>query len=263
MSEAPLVVIGGAEQRSAPGDVLRTFSRLCGGPPATVAVCGQASGDPHAMFQIYQGALGQLGHDVIALRVEDLGDDGWRAPLERASGLFFTGGNQQTLVERVGRPDFLDALAQRRAAGMVVAGTSAGASALGTAMIAAGSDDTDLADSHLKMGNGFGMIDALIDQHFAQRGRINRLLAAVVKSGRLGIGIDEDTAIVVTGDRFEVIGEGTVTVIDGSNAIYHTSDPHHRDEALLTVERALVHVLEPGDDFDLRARSVGASGEAT
>jgi cyanophycinase len=258
---APLVVIGGAEQRDRPGEVLRTFADECGGV-GTVAVCGEASQDPDGMVLVYAEALGLLGLDVVELTAADVTSGAWRSILDGAVGLFFTGGSQGLLVERVGCPDFVAGIRRRRDHGLVVAGTSAGASVMGTAMILAGGSETKPSDSRLELGTGFGLLDAVIDQHFAERGRINRLLAAVAETGCLGLGIDEDTAMVVRDGRFRVVGEGSVTVVDGATAQFHASDPMHRGESLLTVEHAVVHVLEPGDGFDLAARTVLAADDA-
>jgi len=206
----PLVIIGGAEQRDRPGSVLLEFAGLCGRPPGTIAVCGEASADPSAMLEIYRAAFGQLGYDVEPLSAEDVATGAWSSRLDDAVGVFFTGGSQARLMENVGRSEFVDGLRRRWHEGCVIAGSSAGASAMGRVMIETGAARTKPSDAEVEIADGLGLVDAVIDQHFAERGRIHRLLAAVAASGCLGIGIDEDTAIVVRrrvqgrGDRFRL-----------------------------------------------------------
>jgi cyanophycinase len=103
--------------------------------------------------------------------------------------------------------------------GALIAGTSAGASALSSTMIVGGQNNDQARKCTLKMAPGLGLLEqALIDQHFAQRGRLGRLLTGVAENPHaLGIGIDEDTAIRIDPDaRFFVLGSGAVTVIDGA-----------------------------------------------
>jgi cyanophycinase len=96
--------------------------------------------------------------------------------------------------------------------------------------------------------------NAIIDQHFAERGRIGRLIGAVAQNPRvLGIGIDEDTAIIVKGDRFKVIGSGAVYLVDGVNVSYSNIAEATADQAL-SIHDLHVHVLSCGDVFDLRLR---------
>jgi cyanophycinase len=246
----PLVIIGGAEQRDRPGSVLVEFAGLCGRPPGTIAVCGEASADPSAMLEIYRAAFGQLGYDVEPLSAEDVATGAWSSRLDDAVGVFFTGGSQARLMENVGRSEFVDGLRRRWHEGYVIAGSSAGASAMGRVMIETGAARTKPSDAEVEIADGLGLVDAVIDQHFAERGRIHRLLAAVAASGCLGIGIDEDTAIVVQADEFRVVGTGSVSVVDGTEARF-ASRTAPTGGAPLTVERAIVHVLEAGDGFRL------------
>ena len=98
------------------------------------------------------------------------------------------------------------------------------------------------------------MRGVIIDQHFAERGRIGRLLGAVAQNPRvLGIGIDEDTAIVVEGSRFSVIGSGAVYVADGGGITHSNIAEGHTDDPLSLYDVRL-HVLSGGDAFDLEER---------
>ena len=101
----------------------------------------------------------------------------------------------------------------------------------------------------------------VIDQHFAERGRIGRLLGAVSQNPRtLGIGIDEDTGIVVEGDGFRVIGSGGVTIVDG-HRITHSNIADAEPDRVLSLFDVTLHVLGAGDRFDIAGRRPQAFSE--
>jgi cyanophycinase len=175
----------------------------------------------------------------------------------RATGVFLTGGNQIRLVSVIGGTRLEDALASAHDRGAVIAGTSAGASAVAAHMVAFGRSGASPKHRMIHLSAGLGLVDrVVVDQHFEQRGRWGRLLAAVALSPRLlGIGIDEDTAAVVRDDRtLEVIGKGSVTIVDGSQV---TTDAHHiKGHRPMMVSGAIVHALPAGSRFDLRSRKL-------
>ena len=107
----------------------------------------------------------------------------------------------------------------------------------------------------LHMSPGLGLIrDVIIDQHFAERGRFGRLLGAVAHNPRvLGIGVDENTAALVEGDRLGVIGSGAVYVVDGQH-VTHSNVAEARPERVLSMHGVRVHVLGTGDGFNLKSR---------
>lgn len=195
--------------------LLRVFAERSGGTGARIALITTASGEPDELFAEYSAALRRHGvPDVCELRLADRDQcDGERtlSGLARATGVFFTGGDQSRLGPLTGsRANLL--LRDRLAAGtLAVAGTSAGATALGQEMIlgedAAGQPGT---------APGLGLLpEAVVDMHFTQRRRLPRLVTVIRRRpSLLGIGIDEDTAILVCGGRFEVLGHGTVTTVE-------------------------------------------------
>jgi len=110
-----------------------------------------------------------------------------------------------------------------------------------------------IGDLHMAPGLGF-VRDVIIDQHFAERGRFGRLFGAVAHNPReLGIGIDEDTALVLQGDRFEVIGNGCVYVVDGAG-VTHSNIAEARPDRALSMYDVRLHVLSSGDAFDIVRR---------
>ncbi len=234
-----LLVIGGAEDRTGDCALLRVFAECSGGTRARIALITTASGAPDALFAEYSAAFRRFGvPDVCELRLAS-GDrcDGERtlAALTRATGVFFTGGDQSRLGPLAGSRANL-VLRDRLAAGtLVVGGTSAGATALGQEMIL-GDDAADRPCT----GPGLSLLpEVVVDMHFTQRRRLPRLVTAVrQRPSLLGIGIDEGTAILVRRGRFEVLGNGTVTTVEAQGK---------RPDVRVRVSRA-------GGSFDLEGR---------
>jgi cyanophycinase len=223
-----LMVIGGAEDRASDCGLLRVFAGLCGGAGARVALITTASGVPAESFATYLAAFRRLGiRDIRELRLashEQANGERALAALATATGIFFTGGDQARLEFLVGSRANLILRGRVADNSVVVGGTSAGATALGPVMILGGNvpgaghdpDDREMAGDRLRTGPGLGLLPAaIIDVHFTQRGRLPRLAAAVSRHpSHLGIGIDEDTAILVRSGRFDVLGRGEVVTVD-------------------------------------------------
>jgi cyanophycinase len=255
-----LLVIGGAESHDA-GDeaILERFVLLAGGPKAHVVVIATASEYPEQREKEYSEVFHRLGAGrVTPLRLEDREDsNSSRAvtAIERATGVFFTGGDQLRITTVVGGSKVDTALHARLADGMILAGTSAGAAMMSSTMILGGSIASVSTDS-VRTGPGMEFLSGvLIDMHFAQRGRLNRLLSAIAMfPHELGRGIDENTAILVEGDVFEVLGAGSVTVIDAGQArtISATLSDVGGPIALCGAQ---LHVLPAGWRFNLTERA--------
>lgn len=252
-----LVIIGGHEDKEGDKAILREVARLVRGRRLVVATV--ASHQPEGYFESYRRAFETLGiTDLHELYVEDRGEtqdpDRLKA-LEGAAGVFFSGGDQLRISSQLG-----DTPIERRVraifeGGGVIAGTSAGAAAMSDTMLVKGSSAESHRIGDLHMAPGLGLIrDVIIDQHFAERGRIGRLLGAVAQNPReLGIGIDEDTAIVVRGRHFRVIGSGAVYVVDGAG-VTHSNIAEAEPERTLSMYDVRLHVLSAGDGFDLSCR---------
>jgi cyanophycinase len=265
-----LVVIGGAERRGDGGTViLERFAALAGGDRARVAIVATASREPEPLEDEYIKLFTTLGvGDVRAVRLdsrERANSDAAVAALTDATGVFFTGGDQLRVATLLGGTRVDSVLHARIAAGdLVLAGTSAGAAMMSSTMVLGG-DDVGVTTGSVRTGPGLEFLPGvLIDMHFAERGRLNRLLSAVALfPHELGLGIDEDTAIVVDGDRFEVVGSGSVTVIDAGLA--DLIDIPQRTDGPIALTGARLHVLPAGYTFELtdrRPRIVEADGGA-
>jgi cyanophycinase len=257
----PVVIIGGAEDKRQGRAILSAFVELAGGAEASIVVISTASSFGERAADRYTELFRDLGAGqavgVCPRTREEANDPEPIGAVGRATGVFLTGGNQIRLVSVIGGTRLEDALASAHDRGAVIAGTSAGASAVAAHMVAFGRSGASPKHRMIHLSAGLGLVDrVVVDQHFEQRGRWGRLLAAVALSPRLlGIGIDEDTAAVVMADRsLEVIGKGSVTIVDGSQV---TTDAHHiKGHRPMMVSGAIVHALPAGSRFDLRSRKL-------
>jgi cyanophycinase len=254
-----LVIIGGHEDREGEKVVLQEVVRKAGKKKVVVVTTASEEASDE-LFETYRRAFTALGVEVVShvgadTREEALTDKA-AEPLQRAACVFLTGGDQLRLTSQLGDTPVFQAIRKVYDEGGVVAGTSAGASVLSDTMLVSGESGTSpKAGDATRMAPGFGLIEHLvIDQHFAERGRMGRLLAAIAQNPKsLGLGIDEDTAVVVERQRFKVVGSGGVYVFDASKVTYSTvADAEEREP--LSIHDVTVHVLAPGDTFDIKQR---------
>ena len=262
---SPLLVIGGAERQGPGGTaILRRFVELAGGPVARIIVIATASEQPAVLEAEYGALLTGLGAGhVAALRLNTRTQANEAAAvhaLAAATGVFFTGGDQLRITTVLGGTR-TDSALQRlvRDGTVVLAGTSAGAAMMSATMILGG-DSPGVTRAGVRTGPGLEFLPGvLIDMHFAERGRLNRLLSAVaLYPHELGLGIDEDTAILADGDCFEVLGTGAVTVVDAGTA----SDIRVPADGPITLTGARIHVLPAGCRFELSGRRPALAGPA-
>lgn len=257
----PLVLIGGKEDKEGERGLLREFVRRAGGPRARILVVTYPSRDPTWVERSYRDSFGRIGvAEVRALHLADrrtADDPASVAALRSADGVYFTGGSQWTIVSLLKGSRFGDELHTRWREGLTVGGTSAGATMMPETMLSLGTsaDCPRAADAELEPGLGF-VRGVLVDSHFSQRGRLGRLLSALSeKPGHVGLGIDEDTGLVLKGDAFEVIGQGAVTVLDG-RSLRPPGRPSRKAGEPIAVEGVTLHVLPSGYRYDLKTHTV-------
>lgn len=248
--ETRLVIVGGGDR---PKEALARFVAWAGGASARVLVLPWASGEPKEsceaiLEELAPHAPGEAGCGPHAT----LDAKGKAAPLDaerkkatldalaRASGVFFTGGDQARIMDVLADPELLAAVKTRFAAGVVFGGTSAGAAVMSARMITGEGDFTVIDGDKVEVRPGLGLVEGVIvDQHFVKRQRQNRLFGLVLKHPfERGVGIDEDTALLVSGGhRAEVVGRGPVMLVDADGT-----------------DRLTIQLVRAGQAFDLRER---------
>ena len=256
-----LLVIGGAEDPDE--DEMRILPKLvemAGGRKARIIVCSSPSEEPEEKVDAYGELFEKIGvAEVIPAPITDRMQaqaPELMAAVERATAVFFTGGDQLRLTALVAGTDFCESIRARLYGdGLVVAGTSAGAAAMGSVMLIGGKEKGTVRreDASLAPGMGYWR-DTVIDTHFNQRGRVSRLMTIFAHNPQvLGIGIDENTALdLVPGDRFTVMGDGVVMVFNGR--VTHTNAPSAADDDTLAITDAVIHTLPDGYGFNLRTK---------
>ena len=253
------MIIGGAEDKLRDKVILSRFVGLAGGAGCRIVVISTASSLGDAATELYRELFQQMGAGRVSglrpLTREDADDPAGAKMLANATGVFLTGGNQLRLSLVVGGTRLGEALLAAHGKGAVVAGTSAGASAVSTHMMAFGASGATPKNRMAQVSSGLGLLrGVVVDQHFEQRTRQGRLLAVVAQSPSLiGLGLDEDTAaLVYADDTLEVLGRGAVTIVDGSKIV--TDAFQTKGHRPMMVSGAILHSLPSGYRFDLRTR---------
>mgnify|MGYP001197268012 CR=1 FL=1 len=256
-----LLVIGGAEDKYNERRILKKFLELAGGDRAEVLIVPVASDFPEFAADVYTQAFRNLG--VVNPRVlratsrQDVVHADADKLLDGVTGVFMTGGDQMRLVSVLGGTKLAEKLRKMvRESDVVLAGTSAGAAAMSTSMIVRGEPSSHPHKNAVKLSPGLGFLkNIIIDQHFTERGRISRLITAVSYNPyNLGIGIDENTAIILNGNgSLEVFGQGSTTIVDGSQITFNEI-AEVSDNASFSVCGVQFHVLRDGLVYDYLER---------
>lgn len=255
----PLLIIGGAEDKKDEAVILREFVRLAKGARARIVVVTVATELPDEVGAEYSEVFKRLEvADVQVVHVRNREEASLPESIEaiqKATGIFFTGGSQLRITSLIGGTEFDKSVLHRYQNGAVIAGTSSGASMMAGTMIIGGESETNPSLGGVQLMPGMSLLpDVIIDQHFAQRGRIGRLVAAVANNpAYLGLGIDENTAVIVQNNCLEVIGAGSISILDGST-ISHTNLPEIGHDDCIAVCGMQFHILPAGYRYDLAAR---------
>jgi cyanophycinase len=260
MPHGTVIVIGGAEDKVRDRVILARFAQLAGGPDARIAVIATASSFGMEAAERYKAIFTELGaREVFPLNTTtraQANDEHAASLIGQSTGIFMTGGNQLRLSSMLGGTRLATAIMERFREGAVVAGTSAGASAVSSHMIAFGASGATPKHRMAQIAAGLGLLPGVIvDQHFQQRNRLGRLLSLIAQNPMLlGLGVDEDTAGVVGPDQvMEVIGRGSITVVDGAGS--DTDAWEIRGHRPLMISGVVLHSLPAGYRFDLRRRT--------
>lgn len=255
-----LVAIGGNIDQSDEMEILRAIVDLPEGDTKVVEIIPTASSDPETVAREYVEAFQRVGvTSATAMDIQDreaANDDGFVQRILAADVVFLTGGDQLRITSILGGSAVLAALQGHYQRGGVIAGTSAGAVAMSQSMIYEGEEAQAMRKGTVKMTAGIGLFPrTVLDSHFTQRGRFKRLLEVVTgHPGMIGIGLDEDSAVIVhDGDQLEAIGSGAVVVVDGHEMRY-TNISDVATGAAIAEEGILVHTLTRGHGYNLTER---------
>jgi cyanophycinase len=256
-----LILIGGGLDPKGPA--MDAFLRGCNAREGGKIVgFTTASTNPVDSAVAWKDAFAEAGAMNVELPLIDRRERAQDARIAKmvldAQGIFLGGGDQVQLVATLGGSRVGRAIKEAFSRGAIVCGTSAGAAALSETMLAGGELDEEGQDVPLYLGPGFGLLgfSALIDTHFSKRGRLQRLFRRVAENPELmGLGIDEDTALVVRGHIAEVVGNGSVYFVDGRGVRFDNAEEAQKG-APLTLSYLRVGIVGAGYPFDLREREL-------
>lgn len=272
MPKGRLLAIGGHEDRGN-GDlkeeqkrnvdfeseeILKFLVSELRGPDPMVLVVPTASTIPEEVSKDYVNAFGSLGIkrvEVLDIRQRSAAKDPAFCKLvEAAAGIMFTGGDQLRLTSILGGTAVLELMKERYTYDdILIADTSAGATAMSTPMIYEGETKGGYIKGDVRITTGLEFLkNVAIDTHFIERGRIVRISQCIATNpGCIGIGLEEDTAIYVReGKEIEVLGSGLVTVVDGTG-ISRTNIYEIETGEPFTVCDLKVHLLSNGERYTL------------
>ena len=262
-AKGSLIAVGGGESSEITKDslnIIEKFLELSGGQSkARIIIMTVATDNPEGALKRYEELFERLKFKNFELvNIADRSESFDEAMLEKiknATGLYFTGGNQLHVTALTGGTPLHALILDKFSKGLTIGGTSAGAMMMSSSTLLSGSTDVAPRLNATEVAPGMELLDSsIIDTHFSQRGRHGRLLSSVAHNPQvLGIGIDERTAIVVEGDKFEVMGEGAVTVICAKNSM-HTNLPYIKRDETIGIFGVNFHVLPEGYKYDLAKR---------
>lgn len=256
-SSGTLIIIGGREDKSGEMKILKKIADHTG--QGRLLIVTAASEVSDQVWQDYLKIFHKLGVKYVEHLYVKQPEETYQIDVQKmfkdVTVVFFTGGDQLKVTTKLGGTPVMDAITEVYKRGGTLAGTSAGASIMGKTMLIGGENSESHKVGNWMMAPGLGFVEnMIIDQHFAQRGRIGRLLGAVaLNPGILGIGIDEGTAIIVEEDQFQILGENAVYVVDGRGVTY-TNISEASAEQTMSMHDVRLHILADGESFNLRER---------
>ncbi len=275
-AKGKLIAIGGAEDKGTDLEkgeiqrnnlnffelgILRRIMKEAGGLSQRIEVITTASMIPYEVGDNYLDAFGKIGcTNVGVMHIRNRGDvvnEEYIERIRQCNAVMFSGGNQLRLSSIFGGTEFLQILLDRlnEEEDFVIAGTSAGAMAMSNTMIYEGNATKAHLKGEVKITTGLGFIDdVIIDSHFEKRGRFGRLAQAVAANPScIGIGLGEDTGMMISGNSMEAIGSGLVIIVDGHD-IRHSNIADIPDGCPISIENLKVHFCEKGNGYLLKER---------
>lgn len=258
-SDTTLIAIGGGNLADANGILDEFLGLLKDKSDPHLTVMTVATNEPDGAGKKYDSLFRSKGINHVSIvdvsQRDDSFSEGALKRIEKADALFFTGGDQLNVTSLLGGSPLHNLIYDKINDGFIVAGTSAGAMMMSNSMITSGRNDIAPRMGCIEIAPGMDLVSGtIIDTHFSQRGRHGRLLTAIAHYPQdLGIGIDEQTAIVIRGKEFKVIGEGVVTIMDG-NRMKHSNLAYRNEGEPLGLFDVCTHILPNGYKYDLKRR---------
>jgi cyanophycinase len=262
-----IIPVGGAEDKLRDPVILKRFTKLAGGRKARIIIIPTASlaADTGERYESLFKDMGVGSAEALPFETRaDCENEEMMESLEEATGIFLTGGNQLRLATHLGGTPVAKTIRRLNAGGVPVAGTSAGAAFMPEHMIAFGEEGSSPRAGSVTLAPGLGLTNrVVVDQHFRQRDRMGRLLAAIAYNPFIiGLGLDEDTAAFIGPDNtLEVVGTGAITAVDGAQVEFSSMDLAHKNDPVCMLGLRL-HILIQGSTFNLHTREASARGVA-
>ncbi|WP_353776866.1 cyanophycinase [Winogradskyella sp. 3972H.M.0a.05] len=273
-AKGTLIPIGGNEDKGIEDNEMYTLEFIdegilyhvvkeAGGIDAKIVVIPTASSIPVEVGQSYITAFSKLGcEDITVLDIRSREDSEKQSSIDLIKScdcVMFSGGDQSKITNKIGGTTIHTILAERYSneEGFVIAGTSAGAMAMAKRMIAGGSATEAFVKGAVDMYKGLALIpELIIDTHFIQRGRFGRVSEAVAKFPKLiGIGLAEDTGLIIKDGDMQVIGSGMVIIFD-PRKLKHNNEKILEEGTPMSLTNLKVHVLANGDRFNIKKKKV-------
>jgi cyanophycinase len=258
-NKTTLIAIGGGELAESE-DVLQEFLKLVKKKPdPKIVVMTVATEEPDKAGEKYNRLFRKAGINHVSIVDVSQRDDAFnKASLRKVrecDAIFFTGGDQLNVTSLLGGSELHNLIHERIKEGIIIAGTSAGAAMMSNSMIISGRSDTAPKVGGVEIAPGMDLLsETIIDTHFSERGRHGRLLTAIAHYPQdLGIGIDTGTAIFINDGEFKVVGEGVVTIMDGSQ-MKHNNLPYRVEKETVGLFGVDIHVLPSGYKYDVKKR---------
>lgn len=245
--------------------ILSRVVREAGGVDAEIIIVPTASSIPKEVGDNYIQAFEKLGCTnlfVMDIRSrEDSDNPDYISRMKTAACVMFSGGNQSKITRKIGNTQLHDIMLKRYTEeAFVIAGTSAGAMCMSTEMITGGSSQESFIKGAVGMNAGMGFIpELIIDSHFIRRGRFGRMAEAVAKFPNLiGVGLAEDTGLIIKDEQFEVLGSGMVILFNARKAKHNN---HHllAEGTPMSLTNLKTHILANGDRFNIKKKRVNVS----
>ncbi|MBX2829215.1 MAG: cyanophycinase [Flavobacteriaceae bacterium] len=273
MSKGVLIPIGGNEDKGIEENeqytlefisegILYHVVKQAGGIDANILVIPTASSIPDEVGQNYLEAFDKLGCKnvrVMDIRSREESEDPKNLEwVQNAQCVMFSGGNQSNITRNIKGTSLHKLLIDKyQNESFVIAGTSAGAMCMSQEMIRGGSAQESFVKGAVRMGEGMDFIpNLIIDSHFIRRGRFGRLAEAIAQFPQLiGVGLAEDTGLIVKENSFEVIGSGMVIIMDARKA-KHNNHEILQEGTPMTLTHLKTHVLANGDVFNIKERKI-------